>query len=151
MKKIEELAQQAGCEYWIGSALRDMTRCKPELEKFAELIVEECLKVVDPTYKSMTIEEEVGRYKAILEINKHFVLDEEHSVGSYEAVQKIARDTLSSTSHFQAWCAVLDAVNAVEPGLVRSDTSKSPVDIVCTWIRSQRKEVVHGTFRRVDR
>ena len=45
-EKIKELAAQAGCDWWEGRAMRDMTRCQSELEKFAELIVKETMQVV---------------------------------------------------------------------------------------------------------
>jgi hypothetical protein len=43
-ERIRELAEQAGCDWWEGRAQRDMTRCDTELQKFAELIVRECMK-----------------------------------------------------------------------------------------------------------
>lgn len=46
-KRIELLAEQAGCGWWEGRALRDMTRCHIELEKFAELLIEECARIAD--------------------------------------------------------------------------------------------------------
>ena len=44
-ERIRELALQAGCDWWEGRAQRDMTRCDTELQKFAELIVRECLNM----------------------------------------------------------------------------------------------------------
>jgi hypothetical protein len=46
-EQIKLLAEQAGCAWWEGRALRDMTRCHHELEKFAELIIQECLTKCD--------------------------------------------------------------------------------------------------------
>ena len=43
-ERIRQLALQAGCDWWEGRAQRDMTRCDTELQKFAELIVRECMK-----------------------------------------------------------------------------------------------------------
>ena len=45
-ERFKQLAEQAGCAWWEGRALRDMSQCHHELEKFAELIVNECASVV---------------------------------------------------------------------------------------------------------
>ena len=43
-KRLQKLAEQAGWDLWEGRAQRDMTGCDTELQKFAELIVRECMK-----------------------------------------------------------------------------------------------------------
>jgi len=44
-ERIKQLALQAGWDLWEGRAQADMTGCETELQKFAELIVAECLKI----------------------------------------------------------------------------------------------------------
>jgi len=41
-EQIKLIAEQAGCAWWEGRGLRDMSRCDLELQKFAELIMKEC-------------------------------------------------------------------------------------------------------------
>jgi len=43
---------------------------------FAELIINECKKVIDPTYDLCSIAEEIHRYKCIIMLDKHFGLNE---------------------------------------------------------------------------
>lgn len=73
-ERIKELAEQAGCAWWEGRAMRDMTRCQCELEKFAELIVEECINraagcslVVDSN-KVIADEFELGYIKGVSKV-----------------------------------------------------------------------------------
>ena len=46
-ERIKLLAEQSGCDWWEGQGQRDMTRCQDELEKFAELIVQDCMAMSD--------------------------------------------------------------------------------------------------------
>jgi len=46
-KRIKELAEQAGWDLWEGRAQADMTGCETELQKFAELIVAECISYME--------------------------------------------------------------------------------------------------------
>lgn len=41
-------------------------------EKFAELVVKECIKVIDPTDDLCSIAEEVHRYQCVNMIKEHF-------------------------------------------------------------------------------
>lgn len=52
--RIKELAEQAGCAWREGLALRDMSDCQNELEKFAELIIQECTELFTDDAESMT-------------------------------------------------------------------------------------------------
>ena len=45
-ERIKELALQAGWDLWEGRAQADMTGCETELQKFAELIVQDCLSQI---------------------------------------------------------------------------------------------------------
>lgn len=49
----------------------------------------------------------------------------------------IVDNLLSGNSHFMAWCAVLDAIDEVDPGAAHRDRNKSAVDNVCDWIRQR--------------
>ena len=46
-ERLQKLAEQAGWDLWEGRAQRDMTGCDTELQKFAELIVQECMTMSD--------------------------------------------------------------------------------------------------------
>jgi hypothetical protein len=46
-ERLQKLAEQAGWDLWEGRAQRDMTGCDTELQKFAELIVKECIGALD--------------------------------------------------------------------------------------------------------
>ena len=43
-----------------------------DVEKFARLIIEECVRIIDPTDLRIPISEEVTLYKAIDKIYEHF-------------------------------------------------------------------------------
>lgn len=75
-ERIQLLAEQAGCAWWEGRALRDMSQCHHELEKFAELIVQECLTVVGKTplgYRDYRNQIEEGMCSACVDsLKEHF-------------------------------------------------------------------------------
>jgi hypothetical protein len=45
---------------------------KEDMVNFAELIIEECKKAIDPTDDLCSMMEEVGRYNCVSIIDKHF-------------------------------------------------------------------------------
>lgn len=47
---------------------------KEDMVSFAELIIEECKKAIDPTDDLCNMMEEIGRYNCVLMIDKHFGL-----------------------------------------------------------------------------
>lgn len=83
-KRIKLLAEQAGCGWWKGSAPRDMTRCRNDLEKFAELIMQECITVseahaqylqsqpTDPTLEEYESGIVNGIFESTAAIKEHF-------------------------------------------------------------------------------
>ena len=75
-ERIRQLALQAGCDWWEGGAQRDMTRCDTELQKFAELIVEECRIVVAQVFRKNPIELCGPLAEADDEIARHFGVEE---------------------------------------------------------------------------
>jgi hypothetical protein len=75
-ERIKLLAEQAGCDWWEGRAQRDMTRCDTELQKFAELIVEECRIVVAQVFRKNPIELCGPLAEADDEIARHFGVEE---------------------------------------------------------------------------
>lgn len=62
-EKIKELAEQAG--FYIDSAPIISNSNNPRLEKFAELIVKECLKVVDTRYNGLSDKDSIRLFKMI--------------------------------------------------------------------------------------
>jgi len=69
-ERIQELAEQATCDikdefgFWIGSEI--------DKEKFAELIVKECIKVLDTNHANLTLD---AKWDAIYEIEQYFGVD----------------------------------------------------------------------------
>jgi len=79
-ERIKELAEQAG---WMMSD--EVEGFNTRLEKFAELIVRECIRVIDnstPVYSSEDLQEDYcqgnlnGHQSALLEIKQHFGVEE---------------------------------------------------------------------------
>lgn len=62
-EKIKELAKQAG--FYIDSEPIINDSNNPRLEKFAELIVTECLKVVDTRYNGLSDKDSIRLFKMI--------------------------------------------------------------------------------------
>jgi hypothetical protein len=89
-ERIRELAEQAGCDWWEGRAQRDMTRCDTELQKFAELIVRECMKEAweeivddaeiaqekDPLIREYLNGNNQGIVDAVIRFRNHFGVEE---------------------------------------------------------------------------
>lgn len=76
-KRIKELAREAG----YGSRWATTEQFEQFVEKFAELIVGECIRVIDnstPVYSSEDLQEDYcqgdlnGHQSALLEIKQHF-------------------------------------------------------------------------------
>jgi hypothetical protein len=53
--------------------------------------------------------------------------------------QKIVNNILSGNAHYQAWCSVVSAIEEVAPEVLTQDSSKSAVELICNWIREQKK------------
>lgn len=53
-----------------------------------------------------------------------------------QTIDKIVDDLMSGRSHFQAWCAVADALDRADPNWL-IDRSKSPVENAVAWIESK--------------
>ena len=51
-------------------------------------------------------------------------------------VEAIVANTMNGSAHFAAWTAVCDAIQEVAPEAF-DDSSKSPVEAVVAWIKSQ--------------
>ena len=89
-ERIRQLALQAGCDWWEGRAQRDMTRCDTELQKFAELIVRECMKEAweeivddaeiaqekDPLIREYLNGNNQGIVDAVIRFRNHFGVEE---------------------------------------------------------------------------
>ena len=73
-KRIEELAEQAGFSNWVIYPSKETMSDTPELlEKFAELIVRECMELVEGYTKQRT---HTTFYKAEEQIKQHFGVEE---------------------------------------------------------------------------
>ena len=73
--RIRELAQQAGLSHMPSnySDMADLYKGADfELEKFAELIVKECIKVLDTNNAGLTLD---AKWDAIYEIEQYFGVD----------------------------------------------------------------------------
>lgn len=57
-----------------------------------------------------------------------------------DTVQAIAGNILSGNAHFQAWSAVVTAVSETAPEVLTQDSSKTAVELICDWIRAQKKD-----------
>jgi len=73
-ERIRELAEQAGCDWWEGRAQRDMTRCDTELQKFAELIVRECIAQCEKNAENEWLGS--GSKLSAFNIKEHFGVEE---------------------------------------------------------------------------
>jgi len=80
--RIQELVEQSGIYFYKQSVLDkhypelyDGVYCElsvEELEKFAELIVKECIKVLDTNHANLTLD---AKWDAIYEIEQYFGVD----------------------------------------------------------------------------
>ena len=69
---IDDLAMQAGVNMWNMTQVGFVSFEEHELEKFAELIILECTKIIDPTHSLCSISEESVRYNCMIEMFDHF-------------------------------------------------------------------------------
>ena len=78
-ERIKELAEQAGWDLWEGRAQADMTGCEIELQKFAELIVQECVGIVAKR-KDQAIDDgwnvDEAMSMAEMDLEEHFGVEE---------------------------------------------------------------------------
>jgi wyosine [tRNA(Phe)-imidazoG37] synthetase (radical SAM superfamily) len=77
-ERIKQLAEQAGAETWSRAPMRAVTGLAftdENLEKFAELIVQECIDIIAPYTVRMSRPGEEYLHP-ILEIKQHFGVDE---------------------------------------------------------------------------
>ena len=77
-KRIEELAEQAGFSNWVIYPSKETMSDTPELlEKFAELIVRECLSIVDDAERGGSNEVWDNAVKFIRrDLKEHFGVEE---------------------------------------------------------------------------
>ena len=69
-KRIKELVEQAGFPEWSQKTIGF------ELEKFAELIIKECVSIAKMTEPSDSDDYRSGRYWAGVDIKKHFGVEQ---------------------------------------------------------------------------
>ena len=81
-KQIKKLANQAGFVLWKneswnpGDTVDWSCRYDDELEKFAELIVKECVAICQDTDGEDNIDARSGRQDCAVEIQEHFGVEE---------------------------------------------------------------------------
>lgn len=81
-ERIKELAEQAGAETWSRAPMRAITGLAftdENLEKFAELIVQECLLALEPDPMAPAINYDVEQkfyQRSADKIKKHFGVEE---------------------------------------------------------------------------
>ena len=77
-EKIKQLAEQAGGEFYEGFAgsTNFVKFAENDFEKFAELIVKECMQVASPNYMSTPEDSVYYVEQAINRIAKHFGVEE---------------------------------------------------------------------------
>ena len=61
-----------------------------------------------------------------------------------DSPQQIVNYLRSGNAHYKAWCSVVDAILEVDPEFFSGDSSKSTVELVCDWIRAQKKVGEHN-------
>ena len=77
-EKIKQLAEQAGGEFYEGFAgsTNFVKFAENDFEKFAELIVKECMQVASPNYMSTPEDSVYYVEQAINRIAEHFGVEE---------------------------------------------------------------------------
>jgi len=79
-KKIKELAEQSGLkvESWMTNPPKpfQILGSAEEFEKFAELIIKECMEVASPNYMSTPSDSVYYVEQAIIRIEEHFGIEE---------------------------------------------------------------------------
>ena len=74
-ERIKELAEQAGAETWSRAPMRAVTGLAftdENLEKFAELIVQECIGVLNKRFMGDLNREDMEVRRCIADVEKHF-------------------------------------------------------------------------------
>jgi hypothetical protein len=78
-ERIKELAEQAGAETWSRAPMRAVTGLAftdENLEKFAELIVQECIGVLNKRFMGDLNREDMEVRRCIADVEKHFGVEE---------------------------------------------------------------------------
>jgi hypothetical protein len=78
-ERIKELVRQAGAETWSRAPMRAVTGLAftdENLEKFAELIVQECIGVLNKRFMGDLNREDMEVLRCIADVKKHLGVEE---------------------------------------------------------------------------